>query len=176
MTGKYTPYIYKVVPAIDNGKEKIKIIIENIKNKRFDQIELSKDIINSDDEFYKLCMKEFNDIFELLKHFKNEFNSDYYWDLDNPCEDGIAKADNGFVSGTINLSNLNNFSFILSNLDDINLASYRSKKYGTLYDYIEFYNDSIKKKLSVKYEELSPLFKTIIDRTYNFDKNMILKK
>lgn len=94
----------------------------------------------------------------------------YVWNGDS--KDTYTQSINdGFISAKINLSDLSSTRATLYRTEDFELARMKSKKYGELYDYIDFYNDRMLVSLKVNEENLNPLYKEMVNHYRSENKN-----
>ena len=83
--------------------------------------------------------------------------------IDNP--NTTLYLNDGFIGAKYDLNRPESNRAVLHNLDDMELSRVRSPKYnGELYDYVDFYNSDILKSFSINEEELSPIFKMIVEK------------
>ena len=191
MLGKKVPYIKEVIPTItDEGKcyVRVNLIDSNyysigsilIKKQDLPEFEnISKETITDDFvAFVGNCDSEFKDEAIVLEGFKqNHPDISYKWDVNHPDPKSVYNVSDGFIGGRIDLNNSSTSKAMLTNIEDIHLATMHTKNYGVLYDYIDFYNDYIQKRIAINVNDLNPLMKSIVSKQLNLGeaKQLILK-
>lgn len=190
MLGKNIPYIGEVIPTIDEeGKCYVNVGLVNNSNKRAGNLLIQKErypeIIGVDDKllnnlsFFELvdsCDESFKDETKVLEKFKEDYpDISYKWDKKHPDPKSKFSVSDGFIEGRIDLNNVEHSKVGLSNLADINLATMHTKKYGELYDYIDFYNEYIQLRLGVNINDLNPLMKQLVTKQLNLGGSKQLK-
>lgn len=112
--------------------------------------------------------------FEKLINFSFEYpNTKCSWG--NQYDMAHQRVDDGFLVCHFYLDNLSSTSFSFSSMDDNNIARTRSKKYGELFDYIDFYRGKLLKNTSVNINDLNDLYQQIVRKQLNLEKEPTLK-
>ena len=187
------PYLYKVCPTINEEEEKyIEIFFTNgYSNRSIGKVIIDKNMsIKFDyfsDEYDKEkvlnFLKEYQDIYEVifntLATFQEQYpNTPYQWN--NHCKAKSEEIDDGFNVIYFDLERAGNPTVSFSNQRDIEIAKTHSKKYGELYDYVDYYKKTISRKMKVNINELNPLYQTIarkqIELYGDFTKTTEIKK
>ena len=182
--GNKLPYIAKVVPEVSNGqgivtveffsdyaacgKMEIHSETEPAYLIDFNSNNFSLDSIR---QFLFECQYSFTDFIKVLEYFNNSYETDYKWDPKKKDEKAILKVTDGFFEGKIDLDNPDNSVIGLKNVDDIVKADTNG-----IYDYVDFYNYGMQKRIGVDINSLPPLFNKIIDKHYNINNQRTLKR
>ena len=187
--GKDVPFIYKVVPRIYNGEELVNVyfndrqgnyvgmsIINDNKNMEFRDFDEIRFTSRENVEFLESVKKYFSQLILILNYFKTAHpNIDYSCDEDDINQNDVFEANDGFFQARINLKKLYNQNLGLSNIDDITAATSRSKTHGIIYDYIDFYNEALQKRLNVNINDLNPIYRSLLNRYMGAEKQKELK-
>ena len=188
------PYIYNICPGIkEKGDKYIDIYFTNALFNR----KIGKAVIDSNmginmeylsDEYDKeKTLKFLNDSLELFKSFMDvldTFKEQYpeaSFEWNNNSKDSKEVIDDGFNTVSLDLEHPNFPVVSLSNLDDVSIAKTYSKKHGELYEYMDFFKDSIMKKIKVNINDLNSLYQIIVKEqmklysyyTQNEDKHVL---
>lgn len=189
IVGKPTPYISEVIPEVRNGESLITVKLYESNNDYLGDIEIIngsvaprlkgiKDFKLKDKYICKFildCVGNFNHELKVLDYFQERHPGiDYRWSITNPDPKSTFRVDDGFMSGGINLNDGKTRNVTLSQTGDLGLATYRTSKYGILYDYIDFYNDAFKRRLAVNVNDLNPLMRQIVDESLSLEKGPTL--
>ena len=84
--------------------------------------------------------------------------------------------DDGFLTAHFYLERPDSSRFSFSSDEDIAIASIKSKDFGELHEFIDFYNDELLKKTSVNINDLNDLYKKIVHKELNIKNGPILSK
>ena len=187
--GIKVPFIDRVIPEIKDGNELITIYFKDSSKNNCGQLVIDKDgnakLNNlSVDRFNKKYLEElinkclvcFSPLMHGLCAFNEEYNMDFKWDSDRTNDKNTLRMSDGFITGIIDLNDTNKNAVTLTNVNDMYLASIKTELFGQLYEYIDFYNEEIQKRVAVNINDLSPLFKKIIDKHYDLDNEKKLIK
>ncbi len=176
ITNKRVPYIDSITPTIyeDGTQELVIAFSHDGACKGFASV--SKDLSVK----FEFMQKGYSipDILKLFKknivNFITYFNSmdsfyheypgfSYVW---SRSENNLynEEVNDGFINARFDLNNLSSTSAELSRLEDLQIARIRSIEYGELYDFIEYYNDSILSSLKVDEQSLNPLYRLMINQ------------
>ena len=178
------PYIEKIVPGVYLGKSIVDVylidkdgnkagVIEERRNEvRFEDFDEIRFSSKENAAFIKDIRLALNDTFTLLDHFKgNHKEFDYCWDFDDKDPQKKLIVDDGFISGIIYLNDVGRSCIGLSNMNDVAVATTRSKKNGIIYDYVEFYNEAFQKRLKVNINDLNPLYREFVNKHVGLEDN-----
>jgi len=187
---KKVPYIASMTPTVyEDGRQEIIITFEV--DHKFKGMAFVDSDLNITFEFLRgelsiqdtlKYLKKNNSNFETYFRVLGEFACEYqgfayeFGNSDKNAND-IYKIDDGFISVTFDLRKPEQTRATLSKMEDLELARIKSPKYGEVYDFVEFYNQSILKSISVNEDELNPLYKKIVEksRSEQEDKGRVLK-
>lgn len=189
--GKKTPYIIEAIPTVRNGESVVTIKVMDAEFNYIGDIEVVKDSViprlvgfnqaklkeKGVTKFLLDCVTNFRHELCVLDYFqKRHPGIDYNWSTKHPDPKSEFYVDDGFVSGRIKLNDPRPWDVTLSQSQDLELATYRTKRFGYLYDYIDFYNDEFKKRIAVNVNDLNPLMRQIVEEKYGLDKGPVLRK
>ena len=170
------PYIYKMCPGInDVGNKYIDIYFtnkyadRNLGKATVDE-DLNVNVVSLSKDYSKEKVTSFlkddisyEDFFDTLDAFRWLYpNISYQWN--NQHENSKEKIDDGFNTIYFDLDDIDRPIVAFSNHHDSDVARTYSKKYGYLYDYIDFYKDEIMRKTKVSVDHLNPLYQSIVKR------------
>ena len=186
---RYVPLIDKVVPEISNGKEILQVyltdkfgedagIIElrNQDDIRFVGYDESRFSSKENLEFISDIESSFKDTLRVLGYFKDTHEGfDYSWDTTDKNPEKMLEVSDGFLRGVIDLDNLNLACVGLSDINNIIVATTRSRKHGIIYDYVEFYNEALQKRLKVNVDGLNPTYRMFLNNYLGITKEKEMK-
>lgn len=176
--GKKVPYVSSITPTIyEDGSEEL-IITFMFEGRCKGIASVSKDmaisfefmkpeysIIDTVDILNK-CYTNFVTYFNALDSFYLEYpNVSYDWGNEHRGLNNTQELDDGFIKVVINSNKSDNTRALLTNPHDYELARIRVPYYGELYDFVDFYNESIQKSFEVNEDKLNPLFKKIVEKS-----------
>ena len=177
--------INDITLSVKDNEPLINILLSDTKGKYAGEMELlekNNRMINFDENRYTKrndvlfindCIYSYEILLNKLDEFiENNPGVDYSWVFEKKLKKDERKivVNDGFLSGTIYFDNLDKSFVSFQNINDITFATMKTKEYGTLYDYIEFYQDNFKKRLAVKIDDLDPFVKKLV-RNYMFKNN-----
>ena len=111
-------------------------------------------------EFVKKHLVNFVDYLGVLAEFSNEYPG-FPYEWNDMRDEYKQEIDDGFVTGYIDITKPEHVSVSLSNRNDLEVSRYRTRKYGELYDYIDFYKNGFMKRIKVNINDFNPLYQTI---------------
>ena len=170
-------YIYKICPGVkENGEKYINIYFTNSLFNR----KIGKAVIDSNFEIKMEYLSEeynkdktlklfsdnlglFEEFMSVLATFKEQYPGVAY-EWNNNFKGKKEVLDDGFNTINFDLDHPNYPVVSLSNFKDISIAKNYSKKYGELYDYIDFYKVPIMKKTKVNINDLNSLYQIIVKK------------
>jgi hypothetical protein len=175
---KKIPFIYSITPTIyEDGKKEIVVVFANSKNcKGIAVVSENKEVtfefmrdgfsINETIKFLKDNFDYFNSYFTALNSFAVEYPGfGYEWNSDAQNLYSKELLNDGFVAVRFDLNDPQNTRAFLSRIEDIDIARTRTRKYGEMYDFVEFYNDAFLRSFKVNEDELNPLYKKIVENS-----------
>lgn len=184
--------ILYVVPEVINGKSRVDIYLQNsfedkvgivrIENdETLNLIDFDESLLSSKNnaKYINGLQRIFSPFLKVLNTFSENYDGiDYSWNVVNTNGEAIMDAEDDFLKGRINLNELSRSYVTLKDLSNMIVSSMKSKNYGIVYDYIEFYQDALMKRLPVRIDELNPLFRKILNKYLNIkeDKKLMLEK
>lgn len=125
-------------------------------------------------DFLKKYYVRYMQIFKKMQEFKEEYpEQKCSWNYH--CNEVVYTHDDGFLRFQISIDEPTNSSVTLSNIDDIDTSLIRSKRYGVLDDYIDFYKKRLMKSTPVKIEDLDGLFYEIVKKNLDLTRGNELK-
>ena len=110
---------------------------------------------------------------QMLNFTLNYPNSKCSWGNDSQVMN--EKIDDGFLTAHFYLDRLDSTALSFSNIEDTTLGITKTRKYGELYDYIEFYKGKIMRSTSVNINDLSDLYQKIVRKQLKLENNATLK-
>lgn len=182
------PLIRQFIPCIDeNGNRKIDVLMTN-EDWRYrgyatidDRCNVTIDFLRHDYSLDKTkfvlskypakYIEFFNTLSEFEKDFPNtrcEWNSSY--------EEMNQTFDDGFLKAYFYLERPDRVALGFSTLEDSELSRVKSKKYGELYDYIDFYKFRILKDININIDDLNDLYKKIVLKELEMEKGPSLRR
>lgn len=128
-------------------------------------IDDTKSFLNENNPMFTYSLK-------LLDEFTREYpNTSYEWianaedkkysrltDKENPKKFEVKDE---LLHGYVDLDRLHSTLVTFSSLKDLDLSRTKSRKYGELYDYLDFYKEHYMRRISVDINELNDLYKKI---------------
>ncbi len=173
------PMISRIIPTVrENNTVSLKIYFCD-ERRYAGEVELTEDfypnINNVDYDRYpveSICKllndnkEKFQSYLYLLRQF-NMTHEGYDFEFNNEKNTNNQEIDDGFIACNLNLGNLRYNHATLSSVNDLRLALTKIQNFGVLYDYIEQYNDEIKKKTSVNINDLNPFIQDIVRKSLN---------
>ena len=128
-------------------------------------IDDTKSFLNENNPMFTYSLK-------LLDEFTREYpNTSYEWiaddkdkkysrltDKENPKKFEVKDE---LLHGYVDLDKLHSTIVTFSSLKDLDLSRTKSRKYGELYDYLDFYKEHYMRRISVDINELNDLYKKI---------------
>lgn len=190
IVGKRTPSIIEVVPTVRDGESIVVIKLMDDEFNYMGDIEVVKDQVvprlvgfnqaklkeKGVTKFLLDCVSNFKHELGVLDYFQERHPGiDYNWSIKNPDSKSVFSVDDGFLSGKVKLNDPHPWDVTLSQSGDLGLATYRTRRFGYLYDYIDFYNDDFKKRIPVNINDLNPLMRQIVEEKYELNKGPVLK-
>jgi len=175
---KKVPYIASMTPTVyEDGKQEIVITFEV--DQRFKGIAFVNSDLNINFEFLKGDLSipdtikylkknnhNFETYFRVLGEFACEYQGiNYEFGMQDKNVNDIYTIDDGFISVTFDLRRPEQTKATLSRINDLELARIKSPKYGEVYDFVEFYNQSILRSVNVNENDLNPLYKMIVEKS-----------
>ncbi len=174
---KKIPYIYSITPTIyEHGKEELTItfviddscvglaIIEKDMTIRFDFLKnnLSQrdtvELLKKNYMYFLMC-------FNALDSFRLDYPGIFYeWGPSSHPINNEQILDDGFIRIHYDLNNIDGVHATLYSDEDLETSKIKTREYGRLYDYIDYYNDCILESFNVHEESLNPLYKQIVDK------------
>ena len=180
------PYIASINPKVENGYPAVTMIfadkegryrgvgsvcendhifVELFKNEF--NIEKTEEFIRSNKLFWTHCLNA-------LCAFIQEYpDTDYEWNdglTDYNGKDQVIG--DGFVNSHMNLEKIDEARCCFATLEDMETSRDKTRKYGELIDYIEFYNDAFMKKTQINVNDLNPLYRKVVDKTLENDRKL----
>ncbi len=127
--------------------------------------------------------REFLNYLALLGRFNNQYPETFCeWNLSNVDSYGVnanninQEISDGFLKVIVNIDHIKSPFLTFSNFDDFELSRTRSKKYGELFDYLEFDKNSYLKRMKVNVSDFNKLYQTLIRTELNLEKPKELKR
>ena len=113
--------------------------------------------------------------FSKLAEFTRKYpNTGCEWNDQYP--DMKDKFEDEFLTAHFDLERIGSEALTFTKNEDQLLSNLKTKRYGELYDYVEFYRDSILCRTAVNIDELNPLYRTIVDKEREIDKGPVLRR
>ena len=184
--GYRIPTVSKIVPTIKDDKAYLYIyFVEGRKDAGVVELSASFRPVFSGIDYNEyplgnICKmlnenrETFTDYLSILRMF-NENHPGFDYEFDKESDKYNYVYDDGFMSCKINPNDLYRNHATFSNLDDIILATSRSRNLGVIYDYVEMYNDEIKHKCEVNINDLNPILKYSVEKQLNNDSPVLRK-
>ena len=175
-------FIHDVIPEVINDKSIVNIIFENSNERYAGEMEITNDgvrLLNFDEKKYNnnqnivfldKCSESFKVFLKVLDYFRNNYRGiDFRWDRNHPSDNAKLDvySDDKMLHASVNLGDIKHTFVNLNSFDDILVATSRSSKYGILYDYIEFYNEALQRRLKVNVNDLNPMYREIYNKNEN---------
>ena len=190
--GKKSLSIFCIIPEVVEGKARVDIHLQNafgdkVGILRIDNEEvpsfigvddsLLPSILNKNNtEYFDNLQKIFSPFLKVLSVFIENYDGiDYSWNNVSTNESAVLDAEDDLLHGRINLNDLNRSYVCLKNRNDMITSTLRSKKYGVVYDYVEFYSKEFMKRLPVRIDDLNAIYKKILNRYLGIKDNKELK-
>ena len=186
--GRESFYICEVVPYVSDNKSCVDILFSNNKGKYAFEMKMENekyiltngkcDLDNEKNvEYLDNCYNTFKPfIYELNEFKESNPNIDFKWDFESKKEDNKLKFNDGFLCGGIDLYDTSRSYVTLNDVSDLVFSTIKTKKYGTLYDYIDFFNDSFKQRFVVNIDELPENIKSIVKNHLNTNNYKLIRK
>lgn len=115
------------------------------------------DFVNKNKEIFNIYLGS-------LKDFANNFpgiKMNFGQNVKNVYD---QKIDDGFMCCNIKVTAPEESQMLFSSLEDHNLSTDKTKKYGELFDYVAFYNDELFHKTAINMNDLNPFVKMCVQK------------